>query len=75
MEQYQLELYAYSKLYKSKEGKEDKLIRYEDQDVFLPDDFGDRIIDINYKKSIRTAYNLNNNNYKNWVKGDLIVFI
>ena len=70
MAEYQLELYAYSKLYKSKEGgKEDKLIRYEDQDVFLPDDFGDRIIDINYKKSIRTAYNLNNNNYKKLGEG------
>ena len=41
-----LELYAYSKLYKSKEGgKEDKFIRYEDNDIFLPDDFGDRIIE------------------------------
>ena len=54
-----LQLYAYSKLYKSKEGDvNDKLIKYGNDDAFVPDNLNDKTKTIPVNRCIRTAYDI-----------------
>ena len=63
-----LHLYFYSKLYKSEEG-EDKLIKYGEDDAFVPNDFKHKIMTKDYTRCIRTAYDIKSFDYKKLGEG------